>query len=305
MNRFCFILLLLAGTCIQAAEFEFLDVDTFLDPFLSKPPKIRASDKQQRFDYFSSHVYYGAEVNYQYRNDFAEVSSAVVRSANNFYFAPFQLTLDVTGRQPFYYRDWSQRNQVPTFRSRLEMSYYHEYSPFSKSPTNTSEGAQVRRRDLLLGESYWTRVQVGWNMEETRRNRMAHELTVEYEIQFIPKGWGNNRLITSQTGGYIYAWKPEFNDHFAGYMVRIDVLKWDDNFTLKYGVGFGGEAKSGDWRWGALRNEFTLEIGEVWKLGTLNVGYGLTEDLFRGKWHHQGSVFLNIPVFSKIRSRKD
>jgi hypothetical protein len=314
MRKLCFLFLFALVTSVRAAEFEFLDVDSFLDPFLLEPPKGRLSSKQQKFDYFSSRVYYGAEVNYQYRNDFAEVSSAFVRSANNLYLAPdsapylgipVQLSLDITVRQPFHYRNWVERNKVPTFRTRLEVSFYHEFSLFSKPPTNTTEGTRVRRRELFLGESFWSRGQIGWNMDETRRNRMIHELTLEYEVQIIPKGFGNNRIITSQTGGFLYAWKPELDDHFAGYLVRIDALKWDDDFILRYGIGFGGEARNGRWDWGALRHEFTLEIGEVWKLGTLNAGYGLTQDLPRDKWHHQASVFLNIPVFSTIRTRKD
>lgn len=272
---------------VRSQDLEFFEVDDFITP----AQRSTSSGEERRF--LLSRFYTGFDRNYTYRNEISGEPMKFARVLSNYYFADYQLTVDLTR---FWRDDFVPSfipsgvpdfdgvpRDVPTFRARLQFGGYLE---------GRYEYEDVRYR-------------FSWNMEKQSSGQYIHEVGIEYGLRTFAE-----EFDAFGYGSLIYSWTPSQQQHYFGLGVRQVVWQSGGGSRLFIAEGTGVEVVAGDWRLGVSRFQTGLSLALpgstsihfLYSFGGVGL-WPIGQDQRFGQNQsptNEAGIFFSVPIVAKI-----
>jgi hypothetical protein len=273
-------LLVAAAARCAAQEPEVFKIDDFILPSeLQKDGQARS--------FVVSRAFFGYDRQYSNRDNQYGQNVKFLQVAGNVYHDFFQLHVDAT-------KFWADaptianlptipavpeidRQGVPDLRIRVEPSFYFD--------DTTQDAGRFRLR---------------WSTERLSSGRYVHEFGADLSV----------KVATEFYGGFFYSSRPSQQTHVFGMGYDYDVWRDDNGVAVTLGFDLVGEVAAGDWRWGVshLRPALRLPIAPHGLYAYFVYSMGKSFSAPRADQvdgiNHEASVFLSVPVFSKLSSTR-
>lgn len=302
-----FLLILFSFGSLSGANLDLTKDSDFLNPSLTTISS--TNNIQRQIKYLFIRAQPGFEENYQYRNEFANVSSIYLRLDSDLYYKHHQFSFDVIGRTSLMSNDELRNETVPSLRGEISYSLYLPRIGRKYGQGNHTADVQAKEsrplpkpiRNVVLTP----RFSMGVSLEEREHNKVLTEVRVslenEYFLQWAKRNPGFLKSsLERAVGGYEYAFRTETDSHHIGFDIQYLLHLYPNGSSLYYGFGVSANSINDDWHWGIWNNNLQAVIHNPWNLSSLNIAYGLNRDLWQGEWHHQGVIYLSFPLISEF-----
>lgn len=272
---------------LASADFDLLTADTYLSPLVVASAREARAAAPPTFLWSSLTA--AVESRYLSRNDAAKTASAVGVVTGNYYFDKWQLGGVLEHRTKLDGTGDPDESVVPRERARVYAGYY---VPLHRSVTRARFGGNDFR---VLG---------GLSSDRRRDGRWVDGAFVEVAVKLMPERIiARKTFLKDLTGGYLYAWRDQGNEHFIGYSARATIRREKHGVNLRYVLSAGIERKFGNSHWGQLQNGLLLWYDDSRTKLHYELGLSISRDMYRDEWNDQIMFAIKRDLMARIIRR--